>query len=98
MLRSAKRELLEETGFAGGTWSPLGDCPSSPGITSEVLSYFYADGVKQKAKGGGVGHEEIEVHVRPLRTIKRWLAARVAEGVLIDPKVYAGLYFVKSRS
>lgn len=95
-LRSAKRELLEETGFAGGTWTALGHCPSSPGLTSEVLSYFYADGVAQKTKGGGVAHEAIVVHTPSLRTIKRWLAARVAEGVLIDPKVYAGLYFVKT--
>lgn len=96
-LRSAKRELLEETGFAGGTWTALGECPSSPGLTSEVLSYFYADGVKQKTKGGGVEHERIEVHTPALRTIKRWLAARVAAGALIDPKVYAGLYFVKTK-
>ncbi len=96
LLRSAKRELLEETGFAGGTWTALGDCPSSPGLTSEVLSYFFASGVKQESKGGGVEHEAIVVHTPSLRTIKRWLDARVAEGVLIDPKVYAGLYFVKT--
>ena len=42
---------------------------------------------------GGVGGEEITVHDVPLPEAPAWVELRVAEGLLVDPKVYAGLYF-----
>ena len=91
---SALRELVEETGFHASALEHLADCPSSPGLTSEVVSYFFARGVKRVNAGGGVEHEQIDVQTPRLRTIKKWLASQVASGKLIDPKVYAGLYFI----
>jgi len=44
--------------------------------------------------GGGVGHENITVHEVPLSEVHDWLAAKASEGLLIEPKVYAGLYFI----
>jgi ADP-ribose pyrophosphatase len=43
--------------------------------------------------GGGDAHEDIVVHEVPLTDAADWLAARVAGGALVDPKVYAGLFF-----
>lgn len=93
LLVSAQRELLEETGYESTEWRHVGDCPSSPGLTSEVISHFLALNCQQTQAGGGVEHERIIVHAIPLRTIRRWLAARVADGLLIDVKVYAALHF-----
>lgn len=92
-VRAALRELVEETGYTGHALTPLCECPSSPGLTSELVAYFYACPVKRVGAGGGVEHEQIQVHTPPLRTIRRWLDSRVASGCLVDPKVYVGLYF-----
>ncbi len=97
LLVSAQRELLEETGFESKHWQHLADCPSSPGLTNEIVTHFLATDCQQTATGGGVDHEQIIVHAIPLRTIRHWLKDRVAEGKLIDPKVFAALYFAKSK-
>lgn len=94
---SAQRELIEETGYEAPRWERVGDCPSSPGLASEVVSYFLADGATQTSIGGGVEHEQIQVHAPSLRTIQRWLQRQVADGKLIDPKVYVALYFAAKR-
>jgi ADP-ribose pyrophosphatase len=94
---SARRELLEETGYAAKELVHLGDCPSSPGLTSEIVSYFLAKNARQTHSGGGVEHEQITVHAPPLRTIRRWLKTQIAAGKLIDVKVYLALYFAGRR-
>jgi ADP-ribose pyrophosphatase len=54
---------------------------------------FHATGLRRTGRGGGVAHEDITVHEAPLDGIAAWLAAKAESGVLIDPKVYAGLFF-----
>lgn len=93
---SAHRELEEETGFRAKRLKHLVDCPSSPGLTSEVISYFFARGVTRISLGGGIENERILVQTPKLRTIKKWLSQQIAAGKMIDPKVYAGLYFISS--
>lgn len=93
---SANRELVEETGFSAGSLRHLADCPSSPGLTSEVVAYYLADELTRVSTGGGIESEQIQVQTPKLRTIKKWLAEQVAAGKLIDPKVYAGLYFISA--
>jgi len=44
-----------------------------------------------------VAHEDITVHEVPLNEIATWLEAKAKAGVLIDPKVYAGLFFVRQN-
>jgi len=90
----ARRELLEETGYSAKSLVHVTDCPSSPGLTNEIISYFLAKGVRKGHDGGGVGHEEIIVHTPMLRGIRAWLSKQAAAGKLIDVKVYAALYFV----
>ena len=62
LVETARRELLEETGYAAKTLKHLVDCPSSPGLTSEVVSYFLTRNVRKVNAGGGVEHEKIVVH------------------------------------
>ena len=45
--------------------------------------------------GGGDATEDIVVHEVPLATAPRWLLAKIAEGYAVDPKTFAGLYFLE---
>jgi len=94
---SALRELIEETGYTAKHLEHVGDCSSSPGLASEVISLFVARDLLKTDTGGGVDGEQIEVHSPLIRGIDHWLAKQVAAGKLIDGKVYAGLYFAKRR-
>ena len=91
---AAKRELLEETGYAAERIETLSTGPASSGLTSEVVTLLLASGLKRVHAGGGVGHENITVHEVPLNEVHEWLAAKANAGLLIEPKVYAGLYFI----
>ena len=91
---AARRELLEETGYATEHIEAVMTGPSCSGITSERVTLFRASGLLRSGKGGGVTHEDITVHEVPLVEIVKWLAIKAKTGVLIDPKIYAGLFFV----
>ncbi len=91
---AAQRELLEETGYEAVEMRYLFTGPSSPGLTSETLSFYLAGGLRKVADGGGVDNENIIVHEAPLDSIDSWLAEQVAAGKSIDPRIYAGLYFL----
>jgi ADP-ribose pyrophosphatase len=91
---AARRELLEETGYAAGRVEPVMTGASCSGITSERVTLFRAFDLHRTGKGGGVAHEDITVHEIPLVEVVTWLEAKEKTGVLIDPKVYAGLFFI----
>jgi ADP-ribose pyrophosphatase len=91
---TAKKELREETGWGCRTIEFLAKGPSSPGITSELVSFYRATGLSRESKGGGVGGEDIQVHEVPLRDIEQWLEKKRGDGVLIDLKIWSALYFV----
>ncbi len=95
LLDAANRELQEETGFRANQLSVLAQGPPSGGLASEIITFVRAEGIERVSAGGGVGHEEIKVHLVPLSDVNAWLKARSREGLLIDPKVYAGLYFLE---
>lgn len=90
---AAARELLEETGYEPRKTEPLTIGPPSAGMASEIVAFFLATDLRKVHDGGGDDSEEIVVHAVPLAGIDGWLARQAAEGLLIDPKVYAGLYF-----
>ena len=93
---SARRELLEETGFAATTMERLVDGPPSPGVTDEIVTFFLARGLVKRHAGGGVGGEEITVHEVPLHAAEEWLTARIRGGDCVDVKVWAGIYFARA--
>ena len=95
---AAQRELLEETGYEAAEMCYLFTGPSSPGLTSETVSFYLATGLRKVAQGGGVDNENITVHEVPLDTIDTWLAEQVAQGKALDPRIYTGLYFLKTRN
>jgi len=91
---TAKRELEEETGYACAKVERLTAGPTSPGITSETVAFYRARGLSQRGAGGGVAGEEITVHSVPRGDIEGWLKRKGDEGVLIDVKVWAGLWWL----
>ncbi len=95
-LEAAKRELLEETGYEAEEMRYLFSGPSSPGLSSETLSFYLATGLRRVGQGGGVENEHITVREAPLADIDAWLAERVAEGIALDPRIFSGLYFLRA--
>jgi ADP-ribose pyrophosphatase len=94
---AARRELLEETGYAAKHIEALLTGASCSGITSERVTMFRATGLLRTGTGGGVANEHITVHEVPLDEVVAWLDAKAKSGVLIDPKIYAGLFFVTQK-
>jgi ADP-ribose pyrophosphatase len=45
-LATAQRELREECGLTGGTWTPLGGFWTTPGFSREYMHVFLAEGVE----------------------------------------------------
>jgi len=91
---AARRELIEETGYEAEHVEALTQGPSSGGLTSETVTLFHATKLRRVGAGGGVAHEDITVHEVPLGEVHGWLETKARAGVLVDPKIYAGLYFI----
>jgi len=91
---AARRELREETGYDAASVEILTAGPASSGLTSEVVTFFRASGLRRVSAGGGVAHDDIIVHEVPLNEVHAWLESKVQAGLMIEPKVYAGLYFL----
>lgn len=92
---AARRELLEETGFEAANIEFLCEGPPSAGLTSEIQTLLRATGLQKTGPGGGDETEEITVHTVDLDELEDWLSAATERGCLIDPKIYAGLYFLR---
>lgn len=96
METAARRELLEETGYEAGTLCLLTEGPVSSGLSAEIITVYQALDVVRKGPGGGDDTESIIVHEVPLQEVDLWLYEMEKKGYLVDPKVYAGLYFLKT--
>jgi len=90
---AARRELLEETGYYASRLSFLFEGPATSGVTNEIVSFYFASDLEKKGEGGGDATENIKVHVIPIDDVVQWTQGKVKEGYLLDPKIFAGLYF-----
>jgi ADP-ribose pyrophosphatase len=95
ILGAARRELLEETGFEAGHVELILTGPGSPGLSSELLTFVRATGLRRVHAGGGDGSENITVHVVPMARVCAFLAMKMQEGVHVDPRVYAAVFFAR---
>jgi ADP-ribose pyrophosphatase len=94
---AAQRELIEETGYRAQRLTQLTMGPPSAGLATELVAFFHCTELTRIGAGGGVEHEQIEVHEIRLDDVAEWLEALARQNVLIDPKIYAGLYFALRR-
>jgi ADP-ribose pyrophosphatase len=97
VLEAAGRELVEETGFEAASLEVVMECPTSSGMTDEVITFVRADRLRRVGPGGGDDSEEIEVHIVPLAEIDAWLDSRRALGLPLDPKIYTALYWLNQE-
>lgn len=98
VLDAAARELEEETGYAASQLELLMACPSSAGMSDEVISFVLATGLRRVGPGGGDDSEDIQVHVVLLTEVDAWLNRQRSAGKPLDPKIYAALYCLQSAA
>lgn len=96
MEAAARRELMEETGYKADHLSLLTEGPVSSGLSSEIITFYQALDVVKSGPGGGDETEAIKVHAVPLKEADLWLYEMEKKGLMVDPKVYVGLYFLKT--
>jgi ADP-ribose pyrophosphatase len=89
-LASAKRELAEETGLTGGTWSRGPSFWTTPGFCRELMHLFFVDGV-QEGQARPEADEEIELVRIPVAELR----SRLEE--LEDAKTLVGTLLYLSR-
>jgi ADP-ribose pyrophosphatase len=89
---AARRELSEETGFTASSFEPIGRGPGAMGSTSEVVNFFLARGARRAGEQSAADKTLIRVHVVPLGRLREWCREREAEGMLVDPKLFAGVH------
>jgi ADP-ribose pyrophosphatase len=94
LAEAAKRELLEETGYEAERMEYLTEGPPSAGLSTELVTFFRAQGLRKVSEGGGDGSEDIWVHAVPLAELETWIGSKRKEGCLVDYKIYAALYFL----
>lgn len=95
-LVAAARELEEETGFIAERLELLMVCPSSAGMSDEVISFIVARGLTRTGPGGGDQSENIITHTISLDHVDSWLSDQRSSGKMLDPKVYSALYWLQA--
>jgi 8-oxo-dGTP pyrophosphatase MutT (NUDIX family) len=70
MESAARRELLEETGYSGGTWTPLMTLSANPALQNNLTYTFLAEGVTAGVAAPEAS-EDIRVHLVPIADLGR---------------------------
>jgi 8-oxo-dGTP pyrophosphatase MutT (NUDIX family) len=68
---AARRELLEETGYGGGTWSPLITISANPALQDNLSHTFLAEGVVPMAPPDPDESEDLRLHLVPVADIPK---------------------------
>ncbi|HKB92803.1 MAG TPA: NUDIX hydrolase [Gaiellaceae bacterium] len=89
-LPTAQRELREECGMTGGTWTRLGGFWTTPGFTREYMDVFLAEDVDS-----GEASPEPDEDLELVLVHRDDVAARLGE--IEDAKTLAGLYLYFGR-
>ena len=92
---AAARELEEETGYFPDKLEFVAEGPASAGLSNENLELFLAEDLRKTGDGGGVEGENITVHIVEIDKVEKWLRSKEEEGLVVDLKVWGGLYFIK---
>jgi 8-oxo-dGTP pyrophosphatase MutT (NUDIX family) len=90
-LETAKRELVEEAGASAHSWVSLGHYVSSPGVFTEIVHLYLAQGLDCASMAHEAG-ELIEVHWIDLEQA----CTRALDGDINDGKTALGLLRARS--
>jgi ADP-ribose pyrophosphatase len=90
-LETAKRELLEETGYVAQEWTRLGVIHTAIAYTDEAIDLFVARKLSQQQRSLDQG-EFLEILTVPFEEA----IAMVRDGRITDAKSVAGLLWLKS--
>jgi ADP-ribose pyrophosphatase len=66
-------------------------------MSSEIVTFYAARDVRPTGEQGERERAEIRVHVVALAGLVDWALERERDGVLVDPKVWAGLFLAARR-
>ena len=88
-LETAKRELLEETGYAAAQWTRLAVIHTAIAYTDEAIEIFLAKGLTQKSRKLDAG-EFLEIFTIPFEEA----IAMIRDGRITDAKSVAALLWV----
>jgi ADP-ribose pyrophosphatase len=91
---AARLELEDETVWTCARVVPLHTGPSSAGMSTEMMHFVRALDLHRIGDGGGDATEQIVVHEVPRSEAGAWLHAMSEKGYSIDPKLFAGLWFL----
>jgi ADP-ribose pyrophosphatase len=91
--KAARRELLEETGYAGGEWEPLGSLASSPSLKDNWAHLFLARRVARSAAPRPDEYERVEVVLVPVGEI----AERISAGEIVSSSGVAAALLALNR-
>ncbi|HVR61628.1 MAG TPA: NUDIX hydrolase [Polyangia bacterium] len=67
---AARRELLEETGYGGGRWSPLMTLSANPALTNNLAHTFLAEDVVPMAAPDPGASEDLRLHPTPVGEVE----------------------------
>lgn len=88
-LDCARRELVEETGMAAGSLAPLVTFFPSPGVLTEEITVYLAEGLRPAA--GGARPESEEEGLRVVRVPRSRIPGLIESGEIRDAKTMIGL-------
>ena len=93
VLKAARRELEEETGYRARHWKKLISFYPSPGYVAEKMTIYLATGLKE-GPPKPMDDERIECRWFTAREIDQWIRA----GKIVDAKTIIGLATWKTSS
>lgn len=89
LLESAKRELLEETGYTSSVWTSLGSVAGNPAMLNNTCHTFLALNATKTSETDFDETEDLDVLEIPLDEIHN----HILSGEIIHGMVVAALYF-----
>ena len=94
---AARRELLEETGYSAKEMIFLTEGPMSSGASGEILSVFFARGLKFEGIGERDETEDIEILKIPMEGLDNMLSVLRSQGDYVDLKIYGLIELAKKH-
>ncbi len=94
--KTARRELLEETGYLAKKLTLVFKCQLSPWIASSPGLLFFAPDVEFVGREGGEDAEEIEVIKIPLKNLEKFLIKQ-SKKTPVEISVFGALAILKKK-